>query len=182
MARQDPSPRNGIESWSKPLAAVERWLKSSRTGDQLVYAHGINLLDLELGQEMRRLHEAGEVRLRQRRTDDGGIDFYVIRNRVRVQLPPRPRRQAGPVMDPAMSAVFLRLKAEARQGLRCSSDKVLGETLGLTADQVKWAIRKLVAAELIRTRLVPTRCEPKYRVVSIVATGLETALPGEERR
>lgn len=166
-----------FDGWVRPIAAIDAWLNGAQCGDRLTYAHGHTLLDEQLAAHMGKLQHEGEVRLHRNRADDGAFDYFAIRNRVRVQLPPRPRRQAGPVLTPAMSAVFLKLKAVARLKQRCPTNQQLASDLGLSAEEVKWAMRQLRAGELIHTRLVPVPGDPKYRIVTIVATGLETASP-----
>lgn len=179
MAAMASVPRTGrgprVESWSIPQAAVERWLKNSRAGDKLVYNHGHIMLDPLLAEKMDTLQAQGEVCLTRKRTADGAFDYLAIRNRVRVVLA-RPSAVAA-ILDAAMNALFLRLKASARLGERCPSDAALGTAIGITKPQVKWAMRKLVDAGLIHTRLIPTTTESKYRVVTIVESGLETRLP-----
>lgn len=171
------------DSWCRSIPAIDAWLADSKPGDQIVYNHASFMLDPELAKHMRKLEGRGEVCLNQRRASDGAIDYVATRNRVRVTtLPKQPSKPSAVELDPEMSALFLRLKACARGRERCPSDTVLGQPLGLSPHQVQWAMKKLKAAGLIRTRLVPTASDPKYRVVTIVATGLETALPAGELR
>lgn len=163
------------ESWSLPIDAVERWLKSAKPGETLVYAVGPAILDVKLAQRMNALAADGQVRIHPRRSPTGVLERVAIRNRVAVTTL---RTKPGPVLDAAMSGVLMQLKEAARRGLRCPSDLELSKATGLSKGQVKWAILGLKRKQLIRTRTVPVSPqEPKYRVVTIVATGAETLAP-----
>ena len=182
MAGGSAAKSRPMDCWTLSIASVDRWLKNSQTGDTLIYAHGPTIIDQALAEHMTRLAAAKEVHLHPRRSTDGGLDRVAVRNRVRVALPSRQRPTAAAALDPAMAALLLKLKHCAREGARCQSDKALGASLGLTADQVKWAMKKLKTAGLIQTRIVATPSDAKFRVVTIVATGFETALPKGELR
>jgi len=168
------------EDWILTPGELERWVKGARQGERLIYAGGLQLVRGATAELARKLAADEEVTLNQRRAASGGFEYLATRNRIRVAAP-RPA-QAGPVLDPAMSALMLKLKMIARQGGRCPSDAALGEAIGLSKPQVKWALRKLVAAHQIRTRVVPTAAESKYRIVTIVASGLETLAPPKAGR
>ncbi|HVM38319.1 MAG TPA: GntR family transcriptional regulator [Sphingomicrobium sp.] len=177
MGSATPLHRRRSESYSITLDRLGEWLRSSKPGDRLTYAHGPYLVATELAARVRGLIDGEEVHHRRYRADDGAFDYVIIRNRVRVALPPRPRRDTAIDLDAIMSGLFLLLKATARRGERCPSDSALAQALGVSRDQVKWALRKLVAAGLVASRVVPAAGDPKYRVVTVVATGRETALP-----
>ncbi|HVL30087.1 MAG TPA: hypothetical protein VM326_05155 [Sphingomicrobium sp.] len=173
----DPPRRRRSESYGITLERLSEWLRSSRPGDRLTYAHGPYLVDTELAARVRGLIDGEEVHHRRYRADDGAFDYVIIRNRVRVALPPRPRRELPIDLDPVMSGLFLRLKATARRGERCESDSALASALGVSRDQLAHRPLRLVAAGLVASRIVPASGDPKYRVVTIVATGRETAGP-----
>jgi hypothetical protein len=77
-----------------------------------------------------------------------------------------------------MMAVLVELQDDAQNHRRCRSDAELGEATGMTADQVKWQLKKLGEAKMIERRIVPAPGDLRFRVVKVVATGAETALPG----
>lgn len=170
--------RTAVESWTLTVVQVERWLRSARQGDVLAYAHGPTLVQGDAAARIRKLIDSGEViALPQRRADDGGFDYRVVRNRVRVVKPPR--AVANDVLgNPAAQAIFDRLQLAVERAERCPSDAALATGAGCTIDQAKWQLKKLAGAGLIATRAVPTQVDPKFRVVTICATGAETALPG----
>lgn len=170
--------RPAVESWTLTAEAVERWVKGAQTGEQLVYAHGPNLIDGAVAARVRELAAISEVLPRQRRAADGSLDYFVIRNRVRVVRPPR-QGPAAIVLGDHERAILMKLKEAARTGQRCPSDSALGFAVGLRPDQAKWQLRKLTQKGLIKTRVVTTPTNPKFRIVTIVETGFETAAPGE---
>lgn len=162
-----------VESWTLTEADVDAWLRGSRQGDVLVYAHGPSLIQGAAAARVRVLIDSHEViALPQRRAGDGGFDYRIARNRVRT-VTERP-----PVCDPHMMAVLLVLQDAAAAGERCPSDADMGARTGLSAEQVKWQLRKLQSGKFIQRRFVPIPGDPKYRVVKVVATGAETAMPG----
>jgi DNA-binding MarR family transcriptional regulator len=84
----------------------------------------------------------------------------------------------APVCTPDMMAVLVELQDDAQNHRRCRSDADLGEATGMTADQVKWQLKKLEARRMIERRTVPKRpATARFRVVKVVATGAETAGP-----
>lgn len=171
-----PSRAPAVESWTLTAAQVDKWLKTARVGDVLRYAHGPCLVQGSAAARIRELIASEDVTaLPQKRADDGGFDYRVVRNRVRVV------RNVPSVVDRGMAAVLQLLTEAADAKAPCPSDSDMGRQLGGTPDQVKWALRKLVAAKLVATRIVGTRRNPKFRVVTILATGAETAMPEVEQ-
>lgn len=172
--------RPAVESWTLTLVQVERWFKAAAPGDRLVYAHGPQLVDGAAAARIRELATTEEVLPFQRRHEDGGFDYVAMRSRVRIVRPSR--TEADLVLaDGAANRIFLRLKEQARRGERCDSDAALAALAQVTTDQAKWRLRRLTSAGLISTRVVSVPTDPKYRVVTICATGCETALPGAGR-
>lgn len=156
-------------------ADVDAWLKRSKPGDVLVYARGPSLIQGAAAARIRALLDSEEViALPQRRNAGGGFDYRVVRYRVRVVCDRRPAQ-----CDAAMAAVLARLEEAAAAGDRCPSDAELGRALGGSADQVKWAIKKLRASKLIATRICATQANPRFRVVTICRTGAQTAAPAD---
>lgn len=177
----DPSLRvvSAPIDWVLTCQEVEDWMKQARCGERLRYGQGRQLVRGATSALMRRLADAGDVHLFQPRSASGdGFDFLAVRNRIKVEVQHKaPRIQAGPALDPNSSALLLKLKTVARLGDVCPSDKQLGLALGLTRDQVKWSLKKLVTADLVATRIEPTARHPKFRVVRIIASGRETKGP-----
>jgi hypothetical protein len=59
----------------------------------------------------------------------------------------------APVCDPTCSPCWSCSRTPPPTGERCPSDAEIGEATGLTADQVKWQLKKLEGAKFItRTR------------------------------
>jgi hypothetical protein len=164
--RQQP-----VESWALPAEQVERWLKSARVGDQLVYARGPSLIGCAAAELVRRLAREGAVYPFPRRFDEQCSDYIVRLLRVRVVT------QRTPVVDPNMLAVLVVIQDAAALGERCPSDAAIAAETGLSADQVKWQLKKLMAARMIEKRIVACTTDPKFRVVRVVATGAETRGP-----
>lgn len=169
----DPALRpRAVESWTSTAADVDAWLDRAKQGDVLIYAHGPTLIQGAAAARIRKMIDDGDVvALPQRRCADGGFDYRVARNRARLVS------QRAPVCDPTMMRVLLEVQADAAAHRRCRSDAELGQATGLTADQVKWQLKKLEAGKFIARRTVGCRADPKFRVVKVVATGAETAMP-----
>lgn len=168
-------PPPAVESWTLTGDQVDQWLKRARPGEVLVYAHGPSLIQGAAAARIRALIKSDDViPLPQRRSADGGFDYRVVRNRVRTV------RNAPVRLDAGMRGVLDLLTEAAAQGRRCPSDADMGARLGGTPDQVKWAVRRLVAGKWIETRIVGTPRNSKFRVVRILSTGAETALPGPQ--
>jgi hypothetical protein len=85
--------------------------------------------------------------------------------------------QRAPVCDPNMLAVLVVIQDAAANGERCPSDAAIGAETGLTADQVKWQIKKLAAAKIIAKRVVAAPGDSRFRIVKVIATGAETRGP-----
>jgi hypothetical protein len=168
---EQPRRTRPVESWTATEADVLAWLDSARQGDRFIYAHGPSLIQGAAAALVGRLKDTGEIVPHNKRSEDGGFDFIVIRNRVRT-VTARP-----PVCDPHMMAVLLVAQEAAAAGERCPSDAEIGARTALSADQVKWQLKKLEAGRFIARRFVPTAAEPKFRVVKVIATGAETAGP-----
>lgn len=164
--------RAAVESWTVTEADIDAWLKTAQVGDLFVYCHGPQLVQGAAAARVRALAAAGEVIPHNKRADDGGLDFFVRRNRVRVVT------HRAPVCDPCMLAVLVVLQEAAQDGRRCPSDADLAQAVDLSADQVKWHLKKLEQARFIARRCAPTRGDNRFRVVKIIATGMETAGPG----
>lgn len=167
--------------WVLPEAEVKSWVKRARPGERLLYGRGLRLVQGATTRLLANLAAQGDVAMiHPRSKDQPGFDHLVIRNRVRFVTDHRRAapRTAAP-LDPIMAGLFLKLKEAARCGHRCPSDGALALSLGVSRDQLKWALRKLISAGLVLTRIVPAPGDPKWRIVTIVATGLATKGPGE---
>lgn len=162
------------ESWTLTAEQVERWLKRARTGEDLVYAHGPTLIDGAAAALVRRLAATKEAVPWQRRVDDRTRDYLIRRNRVRVvrDMPPEPPR-----VNAEMLIVLVELQDAAAGRRRCPSDAGIAARTGLDVRQVKYQMEKLRRDRLVETRIVPCKTDAKFRIVKIVATGMETAGP-----
>lgn len=161
---------DATESWILPVAQVNAWHRAAKPGERLIYAKGPQLLHGETTLRLRQLAECDAVHLFHRRSQDqAGFDYIAQRREDRVI------KQQAP--DPQMMAVLLTFKSVAIAGGRCPTDAELAEAMGLAVSQVQWLIAKLKKARLITTRLVPSLDTPRFRIVTIVSTGQETAGP-----
>ncbi len=157
------------------VAEVKTWLAASRSGERLVYARGPLLLRGDTTKLMRDLADAGDVHLFQvRSTDQPGFDYLAVRQLVRR---PKARNAADPAPDLQMLAVLDLLRQAARAGVRCPTDAALADRLDLRVPQVQWQMRKLVALGAIATRTEASLATPKWRIVTILPGGRETAGP-----
>lgn len=173
LSAPPPSRRAGgpVECWVVPASDVDAWLNRARPGETFIYCHGPQLVDGAAAARVRALVASGDVIPHNRRADDGGLDFFVRRNRVRKVV------ARAPVCDPHMMHVLLIVQSVAEQGERCPSDAQIGEAADISADQVKYALKKLEGAKMIARRTVPVAGDPKFRVIKVLATGAETASP-----
>lgn len=160
-----------VESWTSTAADVDAWLEKAKPGDRFVYAKGPSLVHGAAAALVRKLQDAGEVSAHNRRDlVGGGLEFIIIRCRRRVQ-------PMAPVIHPLMMKVLVELQADAEAGRRCRSDDDLGRATDLTAGQVKWQLKKLEAAKMITRRTVPAKGDLRFRVITVLATGMSTAEP-----
>lgn len=166
--------RNGraSECWTSTAADVDAWLKTAKPGETFVYAHGPQLVQGGAAGRVTELTRAGDVTPHHKRADDGGFDFIVRRT-----CRPRAAIARAPVCTPPMMTVLVAIQEDAQEGRRCRSDSEIGAASGLTADQVKWQLKKLEEAKFIVRRAVPTRADPRFRVITVTATGQTTASP-----
>lgn len=166
--------RPAVESWTLTVEQVEHWYKAARTGEVLVYAHGPSLIPGGAGARVRELIGTREaIPLPLVRAVDGGFDYRVARNRIRLVVD---RRDSS--LTPLAEAILERIEHAAAAGERCPSDSALGRAFNVTTDQAKWALRTLTQSGRIRTRMMPTRTEPRFRIVEVLASGKQTAGPG----
>jgi hypothetical protein len=161
------------ECWTHTAADVDAWLKIAEAGDTFVYAHGPQLVQGGAAARVGELHRSGDVTPHHKRAGDGGFDFIVRR------CAPKKRAPRPPVCDPMMLAVLVELHDAAMNARRCPSDGAIAQAAGLTADQVKWLLRKLEQAKFITRQTVRTKADPRFRVITITATGQSTAGPVE---
>jgi hypothetical protein len=166
-----------VESWTVTEAELEAWLKTARVNDTFVYCHGPALIRGAAAALVATLAKDGEIIPHNRRAADGGLDFFVRRNRVRVTT------QRPPVCDRMMMAVLMVLQDAAQDGRQCPTDADIAADVDQSADQVKWQLKKLEQAKFIERRTVPApgKGNAKFRVVKIIATGCETAGPGGDQ-
>lgn len=158
------------ECWTVTADDVDAWLRIAQPGQTFIYCHGPQLVQGGAAARVRDLTAEKSVTPHHKRTADGGFDFFIRRNR-----PPPVHR--APVCDPVMIALLVELQDAAQGGRRCPTDAALGHAVGLTAPQVKWWLRKLEDSKFIRRRTVKTAADPRFRIVTIVATGQSTAEP-----
>lgn len=159
------------DCWTVTAADVDAWLRIAQPGETFVYCHGPQLVQGGAAARVGQLTRSNDVTPHHKRTDDGGFDFFIRRNRP-VKKAPR-----APVCDPPMLAVLCELQQAAQRGERCPSDADLGAATDLNADQVKWHLKKLEDSRFITRRTVRTRTCERFRIVTITATGASTAGP-----
>lgn len=172
------------------VAVMEAWLESAAPGDELKYATGPALgRDAPAGLLARQWADEGEVTLFQRRPGPGKPLEYVARRKD----PPVQAKAArlfgdarGQQARPALGApmdfaetqagqVFALLVKLAAQDLPCPNNRDIAAALELnSAEQVRYAITKLVRAGMIRVDAART-FDP--RIITIVDTGARTAAP-----
>lgn len=158
------------ECWTVTAADVDAWLRTAQAGEAFVYAHGPQLVQGGAAGRVAELTKSGDVTPHHIRTDDGGFDFLIRRNALK-------RTARAPICDPIMLSVLVVLQDAASNKERCPSDAEIGEAAGLTADQVKWQLKKLEGAKFIIRQTLKTRADPRFRMVTVIATGAATAGP-----
>lgn len=162
------------ESWTHTADEVDAWLKTARPGETFLYAHGPQLVQGGAAARVRDLTKKGDVTPHHQRAPDGGFDF-IVRRCCR-----RPRSSAArePVVSAAMMAVLVAVQEDAQAARRCRSDSEIAAATRLTPDQVKWQLKKLEEAKFIsRQTINVSRADPRFRVVTIIATGQSTLTP-----
>lgn len=156
------------ESWTVTAADVDAWLRTADVGEAFVYAHGPQLVQGGAAQRITQLTQSGDVTPHHVRTPDGGFDFLIRRNRVKVTK--------APVCAPDMLALLVELQDAAMNARRCPSDADLAEATGFVVGTVKWLLKRLEDGGFIRRATLRTRTGP-FRQVTVVATGATTAGP-----
>jgi hypothetical protein len=158
------------ECWTVTAADVDAWVASARPNETFIYAHGPQLVQGGAAARVSALHRSGDVTPHQRRAGDGGFDFIVRRC--------QPRRAVSePVCTAMMMRVLVAIQEDAQAKRRCRSDSEIGAAADLSPAQVKWQLNKLEDARFITRRIVPARADPKFRVITVTATGQSTAMP-----
>lgn len=166
-------------AWVLPLGEVTSWLGQAAEGAVLLYAQGPFLIRGETSRAVRELYEQRQVELQQPRSAScAGFFDYKLK-----KLPPPPRLAQSNALgeaesDAALDKILAQFKREANLGKRASSDAELARLAGLaTRDQAAWRVRKLVSSGSIRTQRVEDGPDVGWRIVTIVATGRQTAMP-----
>jgi hypothetical protein len=156
------------------VASVERinaWLAIATAGSEFVYA---TLAQLPRGApgaaRMRKLAEAGEVDLFQRRTDVPGQRDYVARRRATAVQRPAPA-MADPELPEEAQRLLAMLRGVARKKLPCPTDKTIARTLGVSIGRAAKLVGQLRRAGAIKIETVRA---PQQRVVTVVGTGERT--------
>jgi hypothetical protein len=160
------------ECWTHTAADVDAWFDIARPGETFIYAHGPQLVQGGAAARVGFLTRAGDVTPHHKRHADGGFDFIVRRT-----CRPRAAINREPVCTPAMIMVLVAVQEDAQAARRCRSDSEIGAATGLTADQVKWQLKKLEEAKFIVRRSTASKAGLRFRVITVTATGQSTALP-----
>lgn len=161
------------ECWTSTAADVDAWLAIARPGETFVYAFGPQLVQGGAAGRVAALTTSGDVTPHHKRRPDGGFDFIIRRTCPQ----PRTPLNRAPVCTPDMLTVLVAIQDDAQANRRCRSDSQIGAATGMTADQVKWQLRKLEDAKFITRQVVACGADAKYRIVTVTATGQTTAGP-----
>jgi hypothetical protein len=160
------------ECWTHTAADVDAWFDIAKPGETFVYAHGPQLVQGGAAARVGFLTRAGDVTPHHKRAADGGFDFIVRRT-----CRPRAAINRLPVCTPHMITVLIAIQDDAQAGRRCRSDSEIAAAAGLSVGLVKWQMTKLEEARFIVRRIVATKADPRFRVITITATGQSTASP-----
>lgn len=158
-----------------PVDALDAWMRRAAPGEEFAYCEAAEPIRGETWSRAGELAQLGYVRTHHRRREGGGYVYFAVRTAKRVAGAIDPVQAA--LADPATDTILRELKRAANLGLPCPSDAELMRKAGLTMrQQAGNRVRKLIDLKLIESTLayeggVPTR------VVKIIATGKETALP-----
>lgn len=160
--------------WITPKSEVASWLASAKPGARLLYGQGERLIRGETATFLREAHGAGKVDLFQPRSAlPGRFDFIAVKKDVVKEA-----CAGGRTADPAKRVIFKRLVRAAERGEPCPPDKQLADLAGLSSHaKAQWRVRKLEREGLIKCRLEHGPGGERFRVVTIVGNGLETAGP-----
>lgn len=159
-------------------AELASFVARASAGERFVYCEAPSLIRGETSARASELQQQGLVMLFQPRRPGGGFDFTAVRTGLRAGR----RSLANEALsERATEALFRALKRAANLNTRCPTQGELARALEaegfeITTDQVKARIRKLIDAKLIESRVVFEN-GVQVRVVRIVATGKQTALP-----
>jgi hypothetical protein len=168
-AAHAPSPAN----WALNEEAVERWVKSARAGESLVYARGAHLVHSAGVKALQRHFDHGRVTFKQQR--NGPFDTSYIAERLPTAPRPSPAaRLAQPVADEDnddLALLMAALRRRAAKGQKMGTNRDLGDEIGdALPDRVAYLLRKLISAGRIKVESFGVG----LRVCTIVATGKKT--------
>lgn len=156
------------ECWTVTAADVDAWLRTAQPGELFVYAHGPQLVQGGAAARVYELAKRGDVTPHNKRAEDGGFAFLIVKNKVKITR--------APVCAPDMLAVLVVLQDAAATGARCPSDSEIADATGIPAGTVKWLLKRLEDGRFIQRQTLRTRAGP-FRQVTVVATGAATAGP-----
>lgn len=131
------------------VADVEHWVASAEVGAELVYAWGFAPpRERAAWTRARELSDEREVRLHDRRRQNGDREWYMVKREVPLAIAAVPT-VAEPVEETEEMAVLRVLRRHVGLRLKCPTNAEIGKQIGLTAPQVAYRIRVLRAAQLI---------------------------------
>lgn len=181
MARAGPRP-TPFFSGPQKLATVDdldAFVRRAGPEDSFTYCEAPDLIRSETSARVTELAGEGLVRPHRRRREGGGWEFYVVRTRK--GLPVKTDPVAAALAEPSTDLIFRALKRAANFGKPCPSDADLARLAGLgMRQQAQQRVRKLIDVGLIESTVAYEGGVPS-RVVTIVATGKQTELPGKWR-
>jgi hypothetical protein len=160
-------------SWVRPRGDVERWMRTAKAGEKLLYAHGPDPARGETFSYVAALYRSGLVELVQPRSADRrGFDFIVQKRRAEA---PGAAAGAAEEADPATDRILRALKRAANFGRKCPTDLELARIAGLsTRNQASWRVRELARIGKIKVDTIETGPDARWRTVTIVETMKQT--------
>ncbi|MCZ4340595.1 hypothetical protein O4H52_03180 [Sphingomonadaceae bacterium G21617-S1] len=171
--------RIGASGAAMPAGAVLAWVEKAETGRELVYAEGSLPGWSNVGALVRDLDDRKIVFAYY----EGATGHYIIRRLSEPYRPAPAKRRVSRQLEPTAddkARLLMVLRAEAKAGQPCSTNKVLAIKAGLSdGDRASYLIKLLVAEGAIQrddnVAWAPTR------KITITATGKSTFV-GEARR
>lgn len=175
MATLAAPPAVSLSTWALSPVAIHAWAETAAPGAELIYACDHRLgANSPAGELVRRLRKAGLVTMAQRGRP-GEVKAYVVK---RLAAPiVRTAKARQPVLDGDMARLLRVIRRMVRAGEVCPPNRALAKQSGVA--NPSYALRKLVAAKVITSEIIHPA--EGTRVITIVATGEATAMPGRDK-
>jgi hypothetical protein len=173
--------QKGTRPWALNKAAVDAWIRTARTGDEIVYARGLSPLPTDGVKELQRLADQRAVTFTRQRK--GPEDFAFIVQRLAGEAgPAKPPPAAGDETADQKAALMIILRRIVSKGQACPPNRELGRLLAeeldlaqpISPDRISYLLGLLRSAG----RIAVEAGLSDARIVTLLATGQRSGRGG----